>query len=95
MFNRISEFQIHRSVDGNFANHNARCGRLEIAPTNKKHNLCLIGFRNFRYAALLMGISQIITQDARLTQKSKIYKFEVDLFGHLSEIAFKYSILAK
>ena len=31
----------------------------------------------------------------RLTQKSKIYKFEVDLFGHLSEIVFKYSILAK
>ena len=34
MFNRISKFQIHRSVDENFANHhNARCGRLEIAPT--------------------------------------------------------------
>ena len=64
MFNRISKFQIRCSVDGNFANHNARCGRLEIAPTKNKHNLCLIGFRNFRYAALLMGISQIITQDA-------------------------------
>ena len=48
MFNRISEFQIRCSVDGNFAN----------------YNLCLIGFQNFRYAALLMGISQIITQDA-------------------------------
>lgn len=33
MFNRISKFQIRCSVDGNFANHNARCGRLEIAPT--------------------------------------------------------------
>lgn len=30
-----------------------------------------------------------------MTQKSKIYEFAVDLFGHLSEIAFKYSILAK
>ena len=30
-----------------------------------------------------------------MTQKSKIYEFAVDLFVHLSEIAFKYSILAK
>ena len=30
-----------------------------------------------------------------MTQKSKIYEFAVDLFGHLSEIVFKYSILAK
>ena len=64
MFNRISKFQIRCSVDGNFANYNARCGRLEIAPTKNKHNLCLIGFRNFRYTALVMGISQIIMQDA-------------------------------
>ena len=79
MFNRISKFQIRCSVDGNFANYNARCGRLEIAPTNNKYgisqiitqdptknkpNLCLIGFRNFRYAALLMVISRIIAQDA-------------------------------
>lgn len=42
MFNRISKFQIGCSVDGNFAN----------------HNLCLIGFRNFRCAAPLMGISR-------------------------------------
>lgn len=34
-------------------------------------------------------------RNMRLTQKSKIYKFEVDLFGYLSEIVFKYSILAK
>lgn len=26
----------------------------------------------------------------RVTQKSKIYKYEVDLFGYLSEIVFKY-----
>ena len=66
MFNRILEFQMRCSVDWNFANHhNARCGRLEIAPTKNKHNLCLIGFWNFRCAALLIGISQIIiTQDA-------------------------------
>ena len=31
----------------------------------------------------------------RVTQKSKIYEFEVDLFGYLYEIVFKYSILAK
>ena len=44
----------------------------------------------------LMGlISSHVSLYMRLTQKSKIYKIEVDLFGYLSEIVFKYSILAK
>ena len=44
---------------------------------------------------LLKLLNSFAVNYEKVTQKSKIHEFEVDLFGYLSDVVFKYSILAK
>ena len=94
VYTKLNPYDYHQYIETHYAKQNPIAVREQM-----QFHFSESGYIGLTTDTLFLAASCLFSRFSllvvRLTQKSKIYKFEVDLFGHLSEIVFKYSILAK